>query len=145
MIGEPCDLKPSTSSLELPPLQTVAANVTWSDGFLPRKCWIPMPQEGSGERSGSDEAGGLVRVGTLAGSRGRTPLRPRWCFAAGRTHGWNGPHELGLTTLTVSVALDVRGVRCRNRCHSRMTLTVTLYLPSGTLATMKPVSTPQPR
>src|SRR5690242_6219512 len=108
MTGEPFNLKPCTSSLAWPPLQTVAPNVTWSVGCLPPNRWILMPQDGSGERSGSDEAGGLVSVGTLAGNRGSTPLRPWWCFVRGWTHGWNGPQLPDLTTLTVSVALDVR-------------------------------------
>jgi len=69
MIGEPFDLKPSTSSRELPPDQTVAPKESTSvDVVQRRKLTTLMPHDGSGDRSGSDDAGGLLRVGTLTGS-----------------------------------------------------------------------------
>src|SRR5262245_25441138 len=103
-----------------------------------------MPQDGSGDRSGSDEEGGLARVGTFAGRTGSVPCRSLWCLAAGLEQ-MKGPHCDGFTTLTVRVLVEALAVRWRTRCQYVVMLTVTLYLPSGTLAEMKPASTPQPR
>src|SRR5215475_12915875 len=102
-----------------------------------------MPHEGSAERSGSEDDGGLAMVGTFAGSVGSVPCGAAWCLVAGPTQG--KPHSDGLTTLTVTVTVEPRGVTCKNRCHILVIFTVTLYLPSGTLAVIKPTSTPQPR
>src|SRR5262249_13925251 len=146
MSGDPFDLKPSTSSRDRPPLQTVAPNVSTSADLARVRIWKTlMPHDGSGTRSGRDAVGGLVRVGTLAGNWGRAP-RETGCRLAGRAaHGWNGPQLPGLTTLTLTIAVEFRGERCRTRCQKRMIRTVTVYLPSLRRGSMKPASTPQPR
>src|SRR5258708_1613345 len=146
MIGELFDLKPSTSSRDRPPTQTVAPNVTTSGAlFGPPKWNTSMPHEGSGTRSGRDAAGGLVRVGTFAGSFGRVPCETGRRFAGRPAHGWNGPQLLGLTTLILTVAVEVRGVRCRNCFHGRVMSTLSVYLPSLSRGKMMAASTPQPR
>src|SRR5258708_36399927 len=118
MMGEPFDLKPSTSSREWPPLQTVAPNTSLSRAVVVRpKRNTLMPHDGSGTRSGRDAAGGLLSVGTLAGSRGRVPCEAGWRLDRRAAHGWNRPQLLGLTTLIFDRAVAVRRGRCKNHCQ----------------------------
>src|SRR5260221_11322580 len=100
MIGEPCDLKPSTSSREWPPLQTVAPNTSTSFAVVVRpKRNTLMPHEGSGSRWGRDDAGGLLRVGMLAGSRGGGGWEGGWRLGGGGGEGWKGGEVVGLGSL----------------------------------------------
>src|SRR5579862_3804334 len=69
MVAEPGVRKPSTSSGEWPPTQTVAPKLRKSCLLL--RTWeVLMPHEGSGVRSGSALAGTCDRVGTFLGSEG---------------------------------------------------------------------------
>src|SRR5258706_15619659 len=103
MMVEPFYLKPSTSSREWPPLQTVAPNTSTSFAVVVRpKRKTLMPHDGSGTRSGRDAAGGLLSVGTLAGSRRRLPCGAGCRLDCRAAHGWNGPQLLALTTLILT-------------------------------------------
>src|SRR5258708_38001965 len=145
MMGEPFDLKPSTSSREWPPLQTVAPNTSLSRAVVVRpKRNTLMPHDGSGTRSGRDAAGGLLSVGTLAGSRGRVPCEAGCRLDCRAAHGWNGPQLLGLSTLILTKAVEIRGVRRKNRCHVRGMFTVTGYLPRPRRGARAATSAPQP-
>src|SRR5262245_48706289 len=143
MVGEPFDLKPSTSRRDRPPDQTVAPNDSTSGELGPRKWKTLMPHDGSGTRSGRDLAGGLVRVGTLAGNWGRAPCGTGCRLAGLLAHGnW---HALGLTTLILTVLVEACDVKCRNRFQNGMMRTVTVYLPRASFGKMNAASTPQPR
>src|SRR5450631_30316 len=100
MIGEPWDRKPSTSSGALP-THTVALKSSWSDAgcvlvFL--KWTVEMPQDGSGTRSGSAEAGGFARSGTAgADDSGRL------CGRCAAVTAWP-QHPDPFTTVSLTVA-----------------------------------------
>src|SRR2546430_6564576 len=101
MTGEPLERKPWTSSWALPPIHTLAPKFRWSEAGcadVARVCEVRIPKEGRGTRSGSADAGGLVRVGAL-GRRGSVPdlVRPLRCGAP--------QHPVPLTTLTLTVAV----------------------------------------
>src|SRR5215471_10857904 len=74
MTGEPSDRKPSTSSGELPPTQTVALKASRSRPDR-RSCTALISHDGSGTRSGSAAAGGRARYGTR-GSGANAGARP---------------------------------------------------------------------
>jgi len=86
MIGEPFDLKPSTSSLDRPPLQTVAPNVSTSGELFGRRKWMTlMPHDGTGTRSGGTRPTGYsgsehwlaAEAGRRARPGGGWPALPR--------------------------------------------------------------------
>src|SRR6185437_8614881 len=105
MVGEPGWRKPSTSSGELPPTQTVAPKLRTS--CLDLRTWeVLMPHDGSGVSSGSALAGTCERVGTFFGSEGSgLSTGPRCRLAPPEQQPDGEQQPCCLTTWTVTVAL----------------------------------------
>src|SRR5215472_14817669 len=137
MTGEPFERKPSTSSGELPPTQTVALKASRSRPD--RRSWNAlMPHDGSGTRSGSAAAGGLARFGTRgSGVSGR----PR----AGAVRGAAAAqHPRPFTTVSLTLAVASAAVMCSRRTNCGAMVAVTVYFPGASRTVGGPEPNPNP-
>ena len=132
MTVEPGVRKPSTSSGECPPTQTVAPKLRKSCLVL-FTCEVLMPHDGSGVRSGSASAGTRDSSGTLAGADGTAPGHVPG--GAGRRGVRPQAGEQVGVPPTCTVTVEVRSLAgIPNRLAKRgVMLSVTRYLPRPSL------------
>src|SRR5690348_1126075 len=124
MTGEPSERKPSTSSGELPPTQTVALKASRSRPD--RRSWNALIcHDGSGTRSGSAAAGGFARYGT-PGSGESPRARAGAVFDAAAAQ-----HPPRFTTVSLTLAVASAAVMCSTRTNCGEMVAVTLYLPGA--------------
>src|SRR6516165_627764 len=131
MTSEPFERKPSTSSGELPPTQTVALKLSTS--CPDRRSWnVLIPHDGSGTRSGSAAAGGFARVGTRgSGASGRACAGAVLGAAAAQ-------HPRPFTTVSLTLAVALAAVMCSRRTNCGAMVAVTVYLPGASRTTGGP-------
>ncbi len=132
MTVEPGVRKPSTSSGECPPTQTVAPKLRKSCLVL-FTCEVLMPHDGSGVRSGSASAGTRDSSGTLAGADGTALVTCRGRRADAELRPQAG-EQVGVPP-TCTVTVEVRSLAgIPNRLAKRgVMLSVTRYLPRPSL------------
>src|SRR5215470_16409208 len=124
MTGEPFERKPSTSSGELPPTQTVALKSSRSRPD--RRSWSALIcHDGSGTRSGSAAAGGFATYGTR-GSGASAPARAGAVLGAGTTQ-----HPRPFTTVSLTLAVASAAVMCSRRTYCGAMVAVTVYFPGA--------------